>query len=199
MIKPFMAAVGLVIASLIASFVAVDIATSRDMRDTVVKVDENCSGVFVSRNIVATAGHCTSLNAAHTITLRDGRSFKGMTILDDDSQDVALIFVDTKDKIEYAPLYCDYSAQIGDRVTIIGHPAMVFQWFVSHGYVGGFGKTSDGVIEYIWTTAPIAPGNSGGPVFYNGSVIGLVSIGITKNFSINGIAHIKHLCKVING
>jgi S1-C subfamily serine protease len=56
----------------------------------------------------------------------------------------------------------------GEKVFVVGHPEGVPLAMVTEGYVAGW---MDG---YLLTSAPAWGGNSGGPVFYNGEVIGLL-------------------------
>jgi S1-C subfamily serine protease len=56
---------------------------------------------------------------------------------------------------------------VGEKIFISGHPDGVPLAIVTEGYVSGWAE------GYLWASAPIFGGNSGGPVFYDGKVIGL--------------------------
>lgn len=56
---------------------------------------------------------------------------------------------------------------IGGKVVVTGHPLGVKQIITTEGiFAGWYG-------QYMMTSAPITHGNSGGPVWYNGEVVGL--------------------------
>lgn len=179
-----------------------------DKRDSVVILQSPdtqstfCSGFFIQPTIIATAGHCVNIDEKVRIVLRDGRVMEGKVFHDDDAQDVAMIHVDNKELVSYTSLRCDYEPVLGDRVMAIGHPLDFFRWFVSFGQVGGYGKVNTVMYpaDYIWHTAPIGPGNSGGPLMdAAGRVIGVISIGLgSDSRTLNGAAHIRAICKVLS-
>lgn len=183
-------------------------ASFSDKRDSVVILQTPdtertfCSGFFIDKTIIATAGHCVNQGEKVRVVLRDGRVMEGTTFHDDDTQDVALIRVDNKEPVSYTTLRCDYKPVLGDKVMAIGHPLDFFRWFVSFGQVGGYGQTTapEYAANYIWHTAPIGPGNSGGPLMdIYGRVIGVISIGLgSDSRALNGASHIKAICKVLN-
>ena len=57
---------------------------------------------------------------------------------------------------------------MGEKVFVSGYPAGVTLPILTEGFVSGW---SDG---YVMTSAPAFSGNSGGPVFYKGKLIGLL-------------------------
>lgn len=61
----------------------------------------------------------------------------------------------------------------GDKVYVVGHPLGFPMPVVTEGYVDGF------YVGYLAISAPSAPGNSGGPVFHDGKVVGLLVRGHT--------------------
>ena len=64
----------------------------------------------------------------------------------------------------------DYRVHGGEPVTLIGHPRTVdTSWVVTTGSVSGVGA------EEIFFDAKADEGNSGGPLLYNGKVIGVVT------------------------
>jgi hypothetical protein len=56
----------------------------------------------------------------------------------------------------------------GSKVFVVGHPASLELPIVTEGYVAG---DKDG---YVYLSAPVYGGNSGGPVFYRGEVVGIL-------------------------
>lgn len=58
----------------------------------------------------------------------------------------------------------------GSKVLVIGHPMGLDEIIVTEGYTGIW--TTDGMLSL---SAPIMGGNSGGPVFHNGQVIGMAT------------------------
>jgi len=84
----------------------------------------------------------------------------------DDTRDVAIGEADC-DAGTIAPI-ASFVPLVGSRVVAIGYPLGVFPVTITEGFVSGWDSQG-----YLQHSAPIAPGNSGGPLFYNGKVIGL--------------------------
>lgn len=101
------------------------------------------------------------------------------------------------DDVATAELDCDAGrvAQVasvtpkrGSRVIMIGFPTGVAVPVITEGFVAGW---NDG---YLVTSSPAFPGNSGGPVFYNGQVIGVLCRVTT---SYHHITHVSPLVEVL--
>lgn len=74
----------------------------------------------------------------------------------------------------------------GARVYVVGHPLGIDHTLVTEGLVStwGFGG-------YLLVSAPATHGNSGGPVFYNGEVIGLLVRGSDSYNNISLVVPLK--------
>lgn len=82
--------------------------------------------------------------------------------------------------------------QVGEEVIAIGNP-YGFMFTVTNGIISGVGRTVGNRKRMLQTTALIAPGNSGGPLFdMNGNIVGINVIGVAdenapwENFSVSG-------------
>lgn len=62
----------------------------------------------------------------------------------------------------------DEAPEVGSKVYVSGHPLGFPKVVITEGFVGDYWE------GFLLVAAPAAPGNSGGPVFYNGKVIGLL-------------------------
>lgn len=75
----------------------------------------------------------------------------------------------------------------GQKVYVSGHSLGVPVPMVTEGYVSGW------MMGYLLISAPAAPGNSGGPVFYNGQVFGLLVRGSTRYANISLLVPLEQL------
>lgn len=71
---------------------------------------------------------------------------------------------------------------IGAKVFIVGHPLGFPNTMVTEGYFSGWWQ------NYMVSSAPIVGGNSGGPVFYNGEIVGLAVRGTDAYHNLSIIA-----------
>ncbi|MEZ4873203.1 MAG: serine protease [Bdellovibrionales bacterium] len=104
--------------------------------------------------------------------------FKVGTCSDDRSIDLCFIKVDFKPEVSFIP--SDVFPEKGESIYVIGHP-MGLDYTFSNGLVSNFQKAKEkDDIDGIQISAPISPGNSGGPIFNEeGTLYGMVT-------SING-------------
>lgn len=165
---------------------------------SVVRIDaESADGAWLGSGLVvghggtvATNSHVIEGATRSFIEFRDGQRFPvvGVTHFDI-TKDIALIRADLKD---YAPrplTLATHSPRKGAKVVAFGSPKG-FSFSVSEGIIAGmrsgtelsevFSSTGMKVTRHgtwIQTTAPVSPGNSGGPlVDMQGRVIGLNTI-----------------------
>ncbi len=92
--------------------------------------------------------------------------------------DLALLKIEEPLGIDVPRLHLGDSrrVKVGDKAFAIGNP-LGLERSTSEGIVSKVGRNIGGRL-FLQTTAPIAPGNSGGPLFnYRGEVIGVVSRG----------------------
>lgn len=109
-----------------------------------------------------------------SISTRDGQvcRLEPLTMGTNDTEDVAT-----------AVAFCDAgrvarlgsrSPAPGSRVFVAGHPLGFPGAIVTDGYVSGW------LQGYMLISAPTAGGSSGGPIFHNGEVVGLLVRGVPK-------------------
>jgi hypothetical protein len=189
---------------LFATLLAASTARSEELVDLVKKVEPSVvridtksrsgggtgSGVIVdARGIVLTNHHVVEEAQQVTVTLRSGDVLKSPGFLAVDAKhDLAIIQIDAVDDSRVMPL-AKALPSVGERVAAFGNPQGL-SFSASEGIVSGIrnggelrealGNELLNFLGYadtsIWiqTTAPISPGNSGGPlVTMKGQLVGL--------------------------
>ena len=109
------------------------------------------------------------------VKLSDSREFKAVVKGGDEKLDLALLKIDAKDKLHFAPLGNSDALEVGEWVMAIGNPFGLGQTITS-GIVSAKGRVigSGPYDDFIQTDASINPGNSGGPLFNTrGEVVGI--------------------------
>jgi S1-C subfamily serine protease len=113
-----------------------------------------------------------------TVTLKDGRTFKGKVLGEDAITDVAVIQIDANNLPSLALGKSD-TLQPGEAVIAIGNP-LGLNNTVTSGIISATGRSSSEIgasdkrVDYLQTDAAINPGNSGGPLLNaRGEVIGM--------------------------
>jgi serine protease Do len=141
------------------------------------------SGVIVARTngkvYVLTNNHVAGEAEEISISLYDGREFKGKLVGSDPRRDLAVVMFETREEIPVATLGNSDSMQVGDLVLAVGNP-FGFESTITMGIVSAVGRQADtgtsvaSLTDYIQTDASINPGNSGGAlVNLRGEVIGI--------------------------
>lgn len=148
----------------------------RDFREREYTQQSLGSGVIVdSRGYILTNNHVVKEANEITVTLLDGRKFKGKVVGADPKTDLALIKVDAKDNLPIARLGNSDEVKIGSWAIAIGNP-FGLDHTITVGVISAKGRAI-GVAEYedlIQTDASVNPGNSGGPlVNIHGEIIGI--------------------------
>src|SRR5487761_282489 len=172
-----------------------------------------CSGVYLGNGLVLTARHCvlsdpsdatSKLNDLWVVSF-NGQTVKAVTTSFGEDNDYAFLTVEGF-KSAAAQLACR-APVLAEPVTVIGHPFLVLDWAVSTGIVStnrpldndvvfaSTGKDTLGILGWrylVAATAPVLPGNSGGPVFdANGDVIGVLVAGFG---SFSGFIPMSAIC-----
>jgi Do/DeqQ family serine protease len=149
------------------------------------------SGVIVGEDgIIITNNHVIEGADDIKVALSDGREFKSKVILKDEKVDLAVLKLETKDKLPPLPLGNSDGLEVGDLVLAIGDPFGVGQT-VTSGIVSGLARGNIGVSDFgyfIQTDASINPGNSGGALIdMKGELIGINAAIFSKGGGSNGI------------
>lgn len=139
------------------------------------------SGFIIDpKGLVVTNEHVIRKANDLTVTLPDGRKFKGKVIGRDAASDLALIKIDGKD-LPSLKLANPESIRVGQWVVAIGSP-LGLKYSVTAGILSAVNR--EGIknrVGFLQTDAPINPGNSGGPLLnLQGEVIG-VNTAIIQN------------------
>ncbi|WP_341528450.1 HhoA/HhoB/HtrA family serine endopeptidase [Nostoc sp. UHCC 0302] len=137
------------------------------------------SGFIIDSNgEILTNAHVVNGADTVSVTLKDGRSFKGKVMGADPVTDVAVVRIQA-DNLSAVKLGDSNKLQPGAWAIAIGNP-LGLDNTVTHGIISATGRSSTQVgmpnerVDYIQTDAPINPGNSGGPLLNaSGQVIGI--------------------------
>jgi serine protease Do len=136
------------------------------------------SGFLIDREgFILTNFHVIDGAERITVTLADGRSFRGEVVGTDPAIDVALLRIPGSPDLPEAPLGNSDDLRVGEWVCAIGNP-LGYVHSVTVGVVSFIGrKLFDASLDdYIQTDAAINFGNSGGPLINSaGEVIGINS------------------------
>lgn len=144
------------------------------------------SGVIVdaAKGYVLTNNHVVGGADDISVTLQDGRTFKGKRVGTDPDTDVAVVQIPA-DHLQALPLADSNQLRVGDYVVAVGNPFGLGQT-VTSGIVSALGRSglsstsaaagaaSTGFQNFIQTDASINPGNSGGAlVNLRGELVGI--------------------------
>ena len=136
------------------------------------------SGVVIAPDgYVLTNSHVVSGQSEIMVTLTEGDSFGGTIIGDDPATDLAVVRVNAS-QLAFAEIGESDRLVVGQLVIAVGNP-FGFQSTVSTGVISALGRglraQSGRLIEnVIQHTAPLNPGNSGGPLLdSHGRVVGV--------------------------
>lgn len=138
------------------------------------------SGVIVDaqKGYVLTNNHVVAGADDITVTLQDGRSFKGKLIGTDPATDVAVVQIQASG-LTALPQADSSKLRVGDFVVAVGDPFGLGQT-VTAGIVSALGRSGlggTGYQNFIQTDASINPGNSGGAlVNLRGELVGINSM-----------------------
>ena len=139
----------------------------------------NGSGFIINSNgEILTNAHVVNGADVVTVSLKDGRSFRGQVKGEDTLTDVAVIKINANN-LPTVPLGNSEKLQSGEPVIAIGNP-LGLDYTVTSGIISAMGRSSrdigasDKRVDYLQTDAAINPGNSGGPLLnIHGQVIGM--------------------------
>jgi S1-C subfamily serine protease len=133
--------------------------------------------------VVVTNYHVVSDTTNITVTFSNGNAYPATVLGSDPYAELAVLSVDAPED-EYVPLEIASSSnlKVGDPVMVVGTPYGL-AGSMSTGFVSALGRTLSAettggyvIANVIQTTAPLNPGNSGGPVLnYDGQVVGIAT------------------------
>ncbi len=137
------------------------------------------SGIIVHEDgYIITNAHVIENAKNVKVMLGDGHEYPATIISADQSKDLAVLTIETKDKLPFIHPGRSNDLMIGETVIAIGNP-YGYSNTVTSGVISAVGRDIE-VSEGFWlrsliqTDAPINPGNSGGPLLnVNSELIGI--------------------------
>ncbi len=136
------------------------------------------SGVIITEDgYIVTNNHVIDGASDLEVTLNNNKSYKAEVIGTAPQSDIALIKIDTDEKLSYIPFGDSNSAKIGEWVLAVGNPFNLTST-VTAGIISAksrdLNERDNNTQSFIQTDAAINPGNSGGAlVNVNGELIGI--------------------------
>lgn len=149
------------------------------------------SGFFIDKNILVTNFHCVagSNNIEFKIAGNE-KIYKGAKVVKA-SDDYDLAIIKTKQDFPFIKIDSLGNEKVGSKVYAIGNPRGL-EGTISDGILSG--KRDNEGVEYLQITAPISPGNSGGPVLNEtGHVIGVSTFTYRNSQNLNFAMPIKYI------
>ena len=134
--------------------------------------------IIKSDGLVLTNAHVVDGADTVTVTLKDGRNFKGQVLGEDELTDVAVIKIQASN-LPTVEIGNSEQLRPGEWAIAIGNP-LGLDNTVTAGIISATGRSSSAVrvpdkrVSFIQTDAAINPGNSGGPLLnQQGQVVGM--------------------------
>ena len=114
-----------------------------------------------------------------TVTTRDGVTYEGTLFATDDSADIAVVSITSREELNVAVIGNSDDLQIGEDLIAIGNPLGSLGGTVTKGILSATGRNiviGDYQMTLLQTDTAINPGNSGGGLFnMKGELIGVVN------------------------
>jgi serine protease Do len=150
------------------------------------------SGMIMnSQGYILTNNHVVAGATKIQVFLADGREYPGKVVGTDPKTDLAVVKINTHEKLPHVTFGNSDKLKVGDWVVAIGAPRGLDQT-VTQGIISA--KHRRGILnpssyqDYLQTDAAINPGNSGGPLLnLQGQVIGVNSAIISESGGFEGI------------
>jgi Do/DeqQ family serine protease len=134
------------------------------------------SGVIITEDgYIVTNNHVVQNASELEVTLNNNKSYKATLVGTDSKMDIALLKVDTKEKLPFATFGNSDDIKVGEWVLAVGNPYNLTST-VTAGIVSAKARnlSNDGLQSFIQTDAAVNPGNSGGAlVNTRGELIGI--------------------------
>ncbi|WP_053372739.1 S1C family serine protease [Paenibacillus sp. FJAT-27812] len=157
----------------------------------------NLEGDLITNAHVVAGSHKVKIKTA------DARELDGEVIGISTETDIAVVRVTDLAGTEPLQVVRDEKAEVGDEVLAVGSP-LGFQNTVTTGIISGLGRSFE-IEPYLYSdlyqiSAPIAPGNSGGPLVdqKTGAVLGINSAGYEQG-SIGFSIPISNVIEIAEG
>lgn len=152
---------------------------------------------FQAPNLIVTNHHVIADAAKIEIHNINGKTFRLKQILKDDSlRDLAVLELSES---TLTPIPRVENCEVGEKVVAIGSSLGVLEFSVSDGIISSFRGSSASFNRAVQTTAPISPGNSGGPLLtLEGKVVGVNTFTLVKGQNINFAVPIDYVEKLLN-
>lgn len=151
----------------------------RDFFFDVVPSKESGSGFLIDeKGLIMTNNHVISGSQKLAVILPDQSRYDAEVLVRDRSNDLALIRITPRKKLQFLKLGDSEHLQVGQKVLAIGNP-FGLEGTLTTGIVSSLGRTikdesARELSGMIQTDAAINPGNSGGPLLDSqGNVIGI--------------------------
>jgi len=137
------------------------------------------SGVIISEDgYIVTNNHVINDASEIEITLNDKKAYKAKLVGTDSQMDIALLKIETEQKLAYAVFGDSDNVQVGQWVLAVGNPYNLNST-VTAGIISAKARNigrqmQNNIQSFIQTDAVVNPGNSGGAlVNTNGELIGI--------------------------
>lgn len=151
------------------------------------------SGFYIAADTILTNAHVVSGQTFITMQTYDGASINGKVLTADKRRDLALIKTQTTGT---PAKLSGKEVSVGLPVEVVGHPQGL-QYTLTRGIVSQVrtmppaSGVGSGLVSYVQLDASISPGNSGGPVYQDGSVIGVATwkVALKSSENLNFAVH----------
>jgi len=134
------------------------------------------SGVIISEDgYIVTNNHVVKDASEIEITLNNKKIYKAKLVGTDSKMDIALLKIDTSEKLPYTVFADSDNVKVGEWVLAVGNPYNLTST-VTAGIVSAKARNLDtnGIQSFIQTDAAVNPGNSGGAlVNTKGELVGI--------------------------
>lgn len=134
------------------------------------------SGVIISEDgYIVTNNHVIKDASELEVTLNNNKSYKAKLIGTDSKMDIALLKIDSNEKLPYATFANSDQVKVGEWVLAVGNPYNLTST-VTAGIISAKARNLDtkGIQSFIQTDAAVNPGNSGGAlVNTRGELVGI--------------------------
>lgn len=138
--------------------------------------DGSCSGVAISPHSILTAAHCFSETPMRVYDYNgDARCFATSVKLD---VKVDLMLLRTECELPVSARVATQEPFMGTSILVTGYPLGVSHVVMTDGHVSTISKKDGLSFGQQVFSAPIQPGSSGGPLWVDGQVVGIVSCGM---------------------